>query len=202
MRPISVLLVPMVAGTILVPALVGQRGAGQRGAHEGAQRGAAAKAIPAPRATLPSGRGQNQGGRAQPKAPTGEEILGTLSRMTPEQRERALADLPQARRDQIEERIRNFQKLTPAQQSRQLEQLKKFNSLSPDRQKDVRLSMQDRSQLPDDRRKAVNEELRRITALPDKERKSYMKSEDFRSRFSSSEQKMIRNLSEVLPSED
>ncbi len=199
MRSIRVLMVPVVAGTMLVPALVGQRSP-----HTGAPRGGgAAKAIPAPRGMPPPGPGQTQGsGRNQPKAPTGEEILGTLSRMTPEQRERALADLPQARRDQIEERIRNFQKLTPAQQSRQLEQLKRFNSLSPDRQNDVRRSMQDRSQLPDDRRKAVNQELRRITALPEKDRKSYMKSEDFRSRFSSSEQKMIRNLSEVLPSED
>ena len=195
MRPTRVLLVPVMAGTIFVltvgvPGLVGQKGP-----HASAPRGGgAAKAMPAPRVAPP--------GPGQPKAPTGEEILGTLSRMTPEQRERALADLPQARRDQIEERIRNFQKLTPAQQSRQLEQLKKFNSLSPDRQKDVRHSMQDRSQLPNDRKKAVNQELRRITALPDQDRKSYMKSEDFRSRFSSSEQKMIRNLSEVLPSED
>ncbi len=200
MRPIPVLLVPVMAGTILVPALVGQKGA-----HAGGQRsgGAAAKAVPGPRAMPATGRSQTEGGgRGQPKAPRGEEILGTLSRMTPEQRERALADLPAAKRDQIEERIRNFQKLTPAQQSRQLEQLKKFNSLSPDRQKDVRTSMQDRGELPEDRKNAVNQELRRITALPDKDRKSYMKSEDFRSRFSSSEQKMIRNLSEVLPSED
>ncbi len=194
MRPIAVLLVPLAAGMILLPALMGQKGA-----HSAAPRsgGTAAKVIPTP------GRAQTEGGaRGQPKTPTGEEILGTLSRMTPEQRERALADLPQARRDQIEERIRNFQKLTPEQQSRQLEQLRKFDSLSPDRQKDVRISMQERSRLPDDRKKAVNDELRRITALPDKDRKSYMKSEDFRSRFSSSEQKMIRNLSEVLPSED
>jgi hypothetical protein len=200
MRPTRILLVPVVAGTMLVPGLMGQKGP-----HAGAQRGGgtAAKAIPAPRTAPQSGARPAQGvGRGQAKAPTGEEILGTLSRMTPEQRERALADLPQARRDQIEERIRNFQKLTPAQQSRQLEQLKRFNSLSLDRQKDVRLSMQDRSQLPDDRKKAVNQELRRITALPDKDRKSYMKSDDFRSRFSPSEQKMIRNLSEVLPSED
>jgi hypothetical protein len=200
MRLIHVLLVPVVAGTILVPGLMGQKGP-----HAAAQRGggAAAKAIPAPRGASPSGPREIQGvGRGQAKAPTGEEMLGTLSRMTPDQRERALAGLPQVRRDQIEERIRNFQKLTPAQQSRQLEQLKKFNSLAPDRQKDVRRSMQDRSELPDDRKKAVNQELGRITALPDKDRKSYMKSDDFRSRFSSSEQKMIRNLSEVLPSED
>ena len=200
MRPIRVLMVPVVAGTMLVPGLVGQKGP-----HTGTPRGggAAAKAVPAPRTMpQPGARQAQSGGRGQAKAPTGEEILGTLSRMTPEQREKALSDLPQARRDQIEARIRNFQKLTPAQQSRQLEQLKKFNSLSPDRQKDVRLSMQDRSQLPDDRKKAVNQELRRITALPDQDRKSYMKSEGFRHRFSPSEQKMIRNLSEVLPSED
>jgi hypothetical protein len=199
MRRIRVLLVAVTAGTILVPELMGQRSP-----HDGASRGggAAAKAIPAPRMAPPGERQAQSGGRSQAKAPTGEEILGTLSRMTPEQRERALSDLPQARRDQIEERIRNFQKLTPAQQSRQLEQLKRFNSLSPDRQKDVRRSMQDRSQLPDDRRKAVNQELGQITALPERDRKSYMKSEDFRSRFSPSEQKMIRNLSEVLPSEN
>jgi Protein of unknown function (DUF3106) len=191
MRPIRVLLVPVVAGTILIPALVGQKGP-----HAGGQRGggAAAKAVPPPTVAPPGPR--------QAKAPSGEEILGTLSRMTPEQRARALSDLPQAKRDQIEERIRNFQKLTPAQQSRQLEQLKKLNSLSPDRQEDIRRSMQERSQLADDRKQAVNQELRRITALPDQDRKRYMKSEDFRSRFSSSEQKMIRNLSEVLPSQD
>jgi Protein of unknown function (DUF3106) len=195
MRSIRVLLVPVMAGTLLVPGLAGQKA--PHGGGSGPRQAAPRQAVP-PRPAQTNG----QIARGQSRAPTGEEILGTLSRMSTEQRERALSDLPQAKRDQIEERIRNFQKLTPAQQSRQLEQVKKLNSLSPDRQNDIRRSMQDRSELPDDRKKAVNQELRRITAMPDEDRKRYMKSGEFRGRFSSAEQKMIRNLSEVLPSQD
>jgi len=143
--------------------------------------------------------------RAQnPRAPKannrpGEQILLRLQNMTPEEREKALSQLPPARRAQIEKRIQNFESLPPAAQERRLDRLDRLNSLPPQRQKQVRRSARELNALPDDRRKAVNQELRRMSNMTDENRQAHMSTDDFRGRFSPSEQEMIGNLKELLP---
>ena len=151
----------------------------------------------APRAQAP--RAQN------PKAPKadnhpGEQLLLGLQNMTPEEREQALSRLPPARRAQIQKRIQNFENLPPAAQERRLDRLERLNSLPPRRQNQVRRSMRDLNVLPDDRKKAVNQELRRMSTMPDADRLTHMDTDGFRNRFSPSEQEMIGNLNELLPS--
>ena len=80
-------------------------------------------------------------------------------RMTPEDREKALSQLPKKRREQLEQRIRNFQDLPPAVQTRRLDRLERLNSLTPQRQNEVRQSMKDLQQLPDDQKKKINQEM-------------------------------------------
>jgi hypothetical protein len=129
----------------------------------------------------------------------GEQLFDKLERMTPEEREKALSQLPPAQRANIEKRIRNFQKLPPAQQERRLEQLERLNSLPPKEQARVRRSMNQLTDLPDDRKMAINRERRNMSGMTDDERQAYMSTEQFRSRYSPSEQEMIGNLAKILP---
>jgi hypothetical protein len=132
----------------------------------------------------------------------GEELFDKLERMTPEEREKALSQLPPAQRANIEKRIRNFQKLPPAQQERRLEQLERLNSLPPKEQAQVRRSMNQRNNLPDDRKMAINRELRNMNGMTDDERQAYMSTEQFRSRYSPSEQEIVGNIARILPKND
>src|ERR1019366_2341366 len=107
MLSLRAFIVPVLAGTLLVPAFAGQR--------------------PAPRAQAQQQQKQQQQARKQADNHPGEQLLGKLSRMTPEEREQALAAFPPARRAQIEQRIRNFEKLPPAAQMRMLDRLERLN---------------------------------------------------------------------------
>ena len=51
--------------------------------------------------------------------------------------------------------------------------------------------------LPADRKKAINQALLRMSTMPDDERRAYINTEDFRSRFSPDEQRMVGNLAEI-----
>lgn len=140
-----------------------------------------------------------QNPRVKPASHPGEEILGKLSQMTPEDLEKSLASLPPARREQIEKRIRNFQQLPPAAQKRTLDRLARLNSLPPLRQNEVRRSMTEFNQLPQERKKQLNQEMRRMSAMPEEARRDYAASEEFRNRYSTAEQRMMSDLSELLP---
>jgi hypothetical protein len=176
MLSLRVCIVPVLAGALGVSAFAAQK---------------------RPAAPKPQGQQQKQANNHP-----GEQILGQLSHMTPEERERALAAFPPARRAQIEQRIRNFEKLPPAAQARTLDRLSRLNSLPQQRQNEVRQSMKDLQQLPPERKTAIQQEMRRLTNMPTQRREVRMNSEDFRSRYSPEEQRMIGNLAEILPSRD
>jgi phage-related protein len=161
----------------------------------------AQKNAPRPAARQAQPRAQNA---KIPKANNrpGEQILRGLQNMTPEERQQALSKLPPARRAQIEKRLQNFENLPPAAQERRLDRLERLNSLEPRRQNQVRRSMRDLNALPDDRRKAVNQELRRMTNMSGEDREAHMNADGFRNTFSPSEQEMIGNLNELLPSKE
>ncbi len=147
-------------------------------------------------------RGNPQKAQPKPDNHPGEQLFDKLSRMTPEEREQALSQLPPPRRAQIEQRIRNFQKLPPAVQERRLDRLERLNSLPPQKQNQVRRSMNQLQNLPEDRKVAINRELQRMSAMPDDERRAYMNTEEFRNRYSPAEQQMMGNLAENLPARD
>jgi hypothetical protein len=150
------------------------------------------KAAQAPR---PKARPQNAA--PKPDNHPGEQLFTRLERMTPVEREKALSQLPPARRAQIEKRIQNFQKLPPAVQERRLDRLERLNSLPPLAQAQVRRSVNQLQNLPDDRRRAINQELRRMSVMPEDERQPYMNSEDFHNRFSPSEQQIVSDVAKI-----
>lgn len=145
-----------------------------------------------------NGQGQNRNPNARAKAQSkGDEQFMRLQKMTPEERDKALEKLPPARREQIEKRLRNFDNLPQQVQERRLDRLQKLNSLPMAQQAQVRQSMKDLQALPNDRKKAVNQELQRMSVMGDEERQYHMGTEEFRNRFSQSEQDMLGNLAKV-----
>ena len=166
----------------LTPALLGQNPA----------RSAGAAASP-----REAGRSQSPPKSSVPHP--GEQAVGRLSRMTPEEREKWLSSLPPARRRRIEQNLREFQEMPPAQQDRVLSRQALLDSLPPQRQNQVRRSVQQFLNIPEDRKEVLNQEMQRMAPMSDEERRAHMNSEEFRNRYSANEQQMMGNLMEIQP---
>jgi phage-related protein len=151
-------------------------------------------------ATAPRANGEKSAA-AQSNRP-GVQALQRLARMTPEERQKALASLPPQRRQEILEKFREFQNLPPTARQRVTPELERLQSLPPQRQNQVRRSLQQFRALPDDRKATIRQELGRLSAMPDEDRRARMNSEEFRNRYSAAEQQMIGNLSEVVAPND
>ena len=134
--------------------------------------------------------------QAQNQARNDDAFLKLL-KMTPDEREKALSIVAPQRREQLLNRIENFQKQKPEQQERKIRQLERLNALPLDEQVRVRQSLKDQQDLPQDRKKAVNQELQRMSVMGDEEKQYHMNTDEFRSRFSPSEQEMLGNLTKV-----
>lgn len=148
------------------------------------------------------GAGGNDSSAKAQKAPDphpGERALERLERMTPQQRARALANLPPERRQEIEQKLQAFDRLPPEERMRIRNQLERMNSLPPQRQNQVRRSIRQFQQLPEDRKLLIRRELDRMAAMPDEARRAYMNREEFRNTYTPNEQQMMQNLSEILP---
>jgi phage-related protein len=154
----------------------------------------------AERESAPQANGEKKAA-AQNNQP-GVQALQRLARMTPEERQRALASLPPQRRREILEKFREFQNLPPTARQRVTPELERLQSLPPQRQNQVRRSLQQFRALPDDRKATIRQELGRLSAMPDEDRRARMNSEEFRNRYSPAEQQMIGNLSEVVAPND
>jgi hypothetical protein len=141
----------------------------------------------------------NKARNSGPNGGPGERALERLERMTPEQRSKALANLPPQRRQEIEQKLEQFDRLPPEERLRYRNQLERMSSLPPQRQNQVRRSIRQFQELPDDRKALVRRELDRMAAMPDDARRSYMNTEEFRNRYTPNEQQMMQNLAEILP---
>jgi hypothetical protein len=128
---------------------------------------------------------------AQPKAPGVNKAPGNkgpgnkgpgnpglaverFAQMSPEQREKALARLPPARRQQIEQRLQAYEKLSPQQKQRLQERLEAFQSLPPNR------------------RVAVRQELQYLRSLPPAQRRARLRGPAIEQNFSPEEQQLLR----------
>src|SRR5207244_9505780 len=70
------------------------------------------------------------------------------SRMTPEQRRRALDRLPPERRQKIEEQLERYQNLTPEQRDQLRFRFQTFNQLPPEKRDAARMLFRQFNQLP------------------------------------------------------
>jgi hypothetical protein len=119
---------------------------------------------------------QSKGNWARPAAPDPVEELKEFQKMSPEQRQKELANLPPARRARIEQQMERLDKMTPEQRERMLNRLETMQRLSPDR------------------RKAVNDEIQDLRGSPTPfDRMSRLSSEEFSREYSLEEQKVIRD---------
>lgn len=114
----------------------------------------------------------------QPKLPQSipSKQIEQLQKMTPEEREKALANLPPDRRQQVEKQLDRLNQLTP-QQRQQLDQ--RYETLQS---------------LPPARQRAVRQELQNLRSMPVPERRARLASDEFKQQFSPQEQALIRGV--------
>ncbi len=157
-------------------------------------QGQAAKVPPASKNVVPKAP-------KSPKNPPfkGPQTVDKLSRLSPEERQKALAQLPPQRRQSIEKRLQDFDKMSPAQQARVRERLDKLNALTPERRAEVRRSVQTVAALPQERKQQLNREVRKLAAMEPAARERYTASQGFRDKYSESDRHVLADLVEVAP---
>ena len=135
-----------------------------------------------------------------PRLTNAPQTLDKLSRLSPEERQRALAKLPAQRRDNIEKRLQEFDKMPAGQQERVRERLEKLNALPQERRVEVRRSIQEFSTFPQERKAGLNREVRKLAAMDPAVREQYLASPGFRDKYSEGDRRLIADLVEVAPS--
>jgi hypothetical protein len=167
----------------------------------------AAKSSPPPRpaAVRPNGGPRNPGGGRNPGAgkmgpglTNPANPVARLYRASPEERERALEKLPAKMQDQFRTRLQWFDNLPPNQQRMVLNRTDRFAALPPERQAAIREQFVALNKLPQERKAAIGAALRRLEIMPDDQRVKVLESDQFKSRFSPEEQKIISALSAVM----
>jgi len=170
----------------------------------------AAARPPAPRpqqqTQRPNSQAQKNGPRANGKAAPGETIqagtpvgLERLTKLTPDQRNRALASLPPARREKIEQQLADYQRMKPEERAKVLDRYNRMQALPPQKQRQVRASIQQFAALPQPRKALVGKQLKMMKGLSESDRRTLMNSEEFRNKFTASEQQMIEDIALVTP---
>ncbi len=135
-----------------------------------------------------------------PRPANAPQTLDKLYRLSPGERQRALAKLPPQRKQNIEKRLQDFDKMPAAQQDRVRERLEKLNALPQERRVEVRRSIQEFSKFPQERKMALNREVRKLAAMDAVDREQYLASSGFRDKHSEGDRRLIGDLFEVAPS--
>src|ERR1041384_2027610 len=146
-----------------------------------------------------SGRGGvPKGGNARaPKQPIGPPLSNPASpaarlyRATPEERDRALEKLPPKMQERLRTQLERFDALPKPQQEVQIRRAERFAALQPEQKAVITQQLQALNKLPRERHAAIGLALRRLQPMSDEERQKVIDSDDFKSRFSPEEQKMI-----------
>lgn len=138
-----------------------------------------------------------------PKARAARQLsqLERFSAMSAEDRKKALEKLPPERQKQIEANLERYNRMSADEKQRLSGQLEQFRNLPSEQQDSVRKLYREMRDLPLERRQAVRREAVRLQRMPDEDRKAYIASDQFRTRFSDSEQKMVEELSTIVPAQ-
>jgi hypothetical protein len=179
--------IPVLAAVCLVSAA-----GAQKATKQPAHSPVAAKVQPDVRPPKPP-QDLREGGPASP------QNLEKLLKLTPEQRDKALSSLPPARRTQILAKLENYQKIPPQQRARELDRLQRLQTLPPQKRAQVRASLQKLQGVPQPRHQQIQKQINQLKVLPDSDRRALMNSEEFRSKFTPSEQQMIEDILVITP---
>jgi TolA-binding protein len=138
--------------------------------------------------------------RPTEKSPRNSETpIDDFLHMTPEEQRQALDRLPPGQRMRLQQKLDKFNQLPPQQQQRLRTMYDRLNQLPQARQSLVRRSLNEFSQQPADRRQAMRQELRKLAPLGPRDREARMSSAEFRQKFSEKEQRMVSDMSDLLP---
>ena len=113
----------------------------------------------------------------------GPEVQRFL-RMSPQDRARALAQLPPERRQQIEENVARLERLSPEQKAQLERRYQIFEKLPPGR------------------RALVREAIMRLRAMTPAQRKAVLESDDAKLRYNPEEIRLLRDVVGLPESED
>lgn len=125
-----------------------------------------------------------------------KQQIDRLAAMSPEDRKRALAQLPPARREEAERRLERYRNMTPEQRQRAVAQA---SSLTPTQRRAMRDGVERMNRLPEERRPLVRQEVARLRRMTPEERKERLSSTQVKEKFKGDEQKLLEDISENLP---
>jgi len=187
---------PLGLGLLAIPALA----ADQKNPRGGGHPQIAAPKAPAlrPAATAGAGR-QGQGRAGNPIYRPNAERIERVLKMSPEEREQFLSSLPPVRRQNVEKQLQDYAKMAPARRNLLMSQVEMLHSLPPQKQAQVTRAIRQFQALPEDRKAVIKREMGQLAPMSDEERRARMNSEEFRNRYSATEQQMMSNLSQVTP---
>lgn len=164
-----------------------------------AQRSLAAKPTsPRPIGALEQKAPKNQTSPLLQSVPTPITTLDRWNKMSPDQREKALAKLTPERRQQMRERLDRFNALPKEEQDRMRRRYDRFSHLGPEKQAVVKRQIQAFINLPEQRRPGLSREFEKLRRMPADERKARINSEEFRNRYSPREQQLLADLSDAM----
>jgi hypothetical protein len=122
-----------------------------------------------------------------------------LYRMTPEQRDRALEKLPPQQQERMRAQLKWFDGLAPEQQQVVLNRVERLAALPPEKRREWLTAMQDFQRLEPERRPQIQLVLRRLQNATEEQRKAFFDSPRFHSDYTAEEQKIILDLSQIMP---
>jgi hypothetical protein len=114
--------------------------------------------------------------RAKTPAQIPDAQVNRLMNMTPEEREKALANLPQQRRQALEQRLARLDQLPPEQRAELDRRFQEFQKLSRVRQQ------------------AVRDELQTLRGMRQPERRARINSPEFREQYSPEEIRLMKDV--------
>jgi hypothetical protein len=150
----------------------------------------------------PSALGQGRRGPRGRPAPPPERIFERLNRMSPEQRERMLRNLPPERRKIVEERLREYNGLSPEQRKRLRRRFEQFQTMPEEKQEAARKIFGGFRELPPDRRRLLQEEFRNLRRMDEAGRRARIESEEFQNKFTPVERQLVEEFSVTVLAPD
>jgi len=165
--------------------------------------GGANKVLPPGARKVAPGRPKAEPAPTTPNVPmralNPRNIAAQLYQATPEQRDRVIEKLPPARQEQLRKQLEWYDGLPKAQQKRIIESTERVAQLTPEREHEVIQSWRGLQQLPQDRKIAIRQAFNRIQGMTPERREAVFNSDQFKNRFSPEEQKIIRDLCDIVP---
>jgi TolA-binding protein len=136
---------------------------------------------------------------AQPPAQQGR-ALEKLRRMAPEERERALQDMPPARRRMMEQRLDRWNRMAPARKQRLQGSFENFRQMRPEQQENLRsLVRKFNETMPAEKRVDGRRALTHLRKLDPEARKKFLASPRMKDRFNDSERELLAEMAENMP---